>query len=640
MDNELDKILNALHGVIDEALLDGINDEVESAPSIKVHNNSVLDPEQARRARMTQVVAKFASTLTLRPIHVSIANPSDAPDAPAWSDSDNIWFHPNHLGYLNNPDTVLQVKGLSLHEVSHILLTPRTGSNLAKDVQREGLWRAFNALEDQRIEMMMTKRFGNVADWLTATVAKFIMDEPEQWSVSFPLLHGRKFLPAEVRKQVRDMYEQPEHVNELADLIDKYIGLNLSDPKNYSTALGIIRRYHELVMELPMVNLNPDNVWSPNVGGWDRVKDPAGHDHRKNGEWKPSRSKPLSKAEQQKLSERVADAVQQDNTNNSTTSDNSPQSDSHGEGDNGDTTGKGASATGERTLSDLAGDLLDNVKQRKARDIANTLRQYGGDIELSSGSADKLGKANITHEPVAPHVAQASKSFATELERLRADYDPGWLRRTESGRLNIQRYVTGTDIDECFDEWDMGREDAVDIEAVILLDVSGSMQDVSKGAFESMWAIKRALDRTNASTTVIAFDHSAMTLYDKSERAGVQMKTSWCTGGTNPLTALQNTRNILAESERAIKLCITITDGVWGSAEESDKLLREFRRANVLTALAFIKNDGWTSQGEATNIDSHGCEIAVRIDDTRDLFTLGRSIVNLGISRNLIAGAA
>ena len=109
--------------------------------------------------------------------------------------------------------------------------------------------------------MMMTKRFGNVADWLSAAVAKFIMEEPDQWTVCYPLLHGRKYLDKGLRDQVRSMYEQQQNVAEIANLIDRYIVLNLADAKNYTVALEIIKRYNELVMELP--EKNPSSYWNP-----------------------------------------------------------------------------------------------------------------------------------------------------------------------------------------------------------------------------------------------------------------------------------------------------------------------------------------------------------------------------------------
>ena len=622
-------------------LMDAIGIAVEEQEAVPVvaervitaTNNGALNPEVARRLRMTQVITKFASTLTLRPIKVAIATPADNnyQEAPAWSDSDNIWFQAKSLHDLSAPSTVLGLKGLSLHEIAHILLTPRTGSNLAKEVQRQDMWRAFNALEDQRIEMMMTKRFGNVADWLSATVAKFIMDEPQQWKLAFPLLHGRKFLPKELRAQVAKLYENPQDVVRIGQLIDQYIVLNLADPSTYGTALAIIAEYNSLVGNLAS-QPNPKG-WGPPIEGWGRIKDPSGHDERKSGEWKSSSSKPMKKADQQKLAAKVQDEV--DNDSAPEPGDNM-SSNQDGEQCSGDSDA-GQYGSG---LNEIAENIIKDVLDRKAKDIANTIKQYNGEADLTSIKADTPERLDTSPRNVPAPTVQASKSFANELERLRSDYDPGWNRRVESGKLNIQRYVTGTDIDECFDEWDMGREDAVDIEAVILLDISGSMQANAEGAFQSMWAIKRALDKANASTTVVAFDHESHLLYSSNERATAQMKYSWCRGGTDPYSSLKYTKNVLAQSNRAIKICIVITDGTWGNSDRSDDLLREFRRAGVITALAYIE-DGWSrGNNQEVELDSHGCEVAVNIAEMSDLFTLGRQMVKLGIARNLVNAGA
>lgn len=626
-------IISAVNVAVEE------QEAVPVAPerSITSTNGRSLDPEVARKLRMTQVITKFASTLTLRPIKVAVSTPADKnyQQAPAWSDSDNIWFQESSLGDLTDPRTVLSLKGLSLHEIAHILLTPRTGSNLAKEVQRQDMWRAFNALEDQRIEMMMTKRFGNVADWLSATVAKFIMEQPDQWSLAYPLLHGRKYLPQELRAQVAKLYESPKDVVRLGQLIDQYIVLNLADPNTYGTALAIIAEYDSLVKSGLPPKPSPHG-WGPDVEGWDQIKDPAGHDHRKSGEWKSSTSKPMKKAEQEKLANKVQADV--DNDNAPEPGDGDAGQPDFGEGDDIQSTGAG---TNGPDLKQMADNIVQDVLDRKAKDIANTIKQYGADIDLTSIKANAPQALDSQPHNVPTPAVQAAKSFANELERLRSDYDPGWNRRTESGKLNIQRYVTGTDIEECFDEWDLGREDAVDIEAVILLDISGSMQANAQGAFQSMWAIKRALDKANASTTVIAFDHESHLLYSSNERATSQMKYTWCRGGTDPYESLKYTKNILAASNRAIKICIVITDGTWGSdAERSDDLLREFRRAGVLTALAYIEDSYYRDMGSNVVIDSHGCEVAVNIVEMSDLFTLGRSMVKLGIARNLVNAGA
>ena len=622
-----------------ESIADDVSNEepivlepiVEPAVKVTVQNDSLMSHETARLIRMGQVISKFASTLALRNITVDTQATHDD-GVPAWSDSDGIWFNKNEMGDLTDPADVTALKGLSLHEIAHILLTPRTGSNLAKEVQRLNIWRAFNALEDQRIEMFMTKRFGNVADWLTACVAKHIAGKPEQHSVAFILTHGRKYLPRELRDQIRKMYERPQDVVELASLIDRYIVLNLNDPKNYSTAIAIIIRYDELVNGLtPPVN---QQKWGVPSVPWDRVSDPSGHEHRKGGEWKSSKSKPMSKAEQEKLAQRVAGDV----GNDGDPAEGLGQGGVPGLGDSDDSSNPGAGAgSGSNVLTDVAQAILDDVIKRKAKEIANTIRQYNGDIDLTSKKVAPPRRMTWPRNEIpSPSAVSAAKSFGNELMRLKADFDPGWNRRTDVGRLNVQQYMSGAELDECFDEWDNGRADAVDVECVILMDASGSMGELIKPTFESMWAIKRAMDKINASTTVVKFESEVELVYSANERATHVIRSGHAGGGTEVIGALAYAKSVLAESNRAIKICIAITDGYWYDNQKADEVLQQLRRAGVLTALAYI-DTGYYKSDELT-IDSHGCEVAVNITDPRDLFTLGRSLVKAGIQRNLLNG--
>jgi len=604
--------------------------EVPKVP-IKLTNTGEMDPQTARIFRMLQVVGKFASTLALRPIGVDVVQQDTgwgaAPNAPAWSDSDNIWFDYDAIGDLTNAENITSLKGLSLHEIAHILLTPRAGSNLAKSVQKAKLWRAFNALEDQRIEMMMTKRFGGVADWLSATIAKHLVADASQHSLVFPLLHGRKYLPQDLRDAVYQAYEKPDTCAEIASIIDQYIVLNLADPKKYTIAFDLVQRYAN---QLNMLDPEPPTNWgSDPVRGIDRIKDPNGHQHRKGGEWKSSKSKPMDKTQQDKLANRVSQDVA-----------NQPGLPKHGPGDkpgidNADQTnqgGTGAASSGD-SVGSAAKRALDDVLKRKAKEIATISKQYNADGELSGTNAAKPNELPWKEkQPVSPEAMQASKSFANELARLKSDYDPGWNRNVESGRLSVERYAKGTDFDECFDEWDMGREDAVDIEAVILLDISASMGDALRGAYESMWAIKRAMDKAGASTTVIGFSHEAYMIYKSDERAGSTMTFSTWSGGTAPLQSLRFAQSVLADSKRAIKLCIPITDGSWAQSKDCDDVIRQLRQGGVLTALAYIET---SDHYRSTTLDTHGCEVAVNVTNTADLFTLGRAMVRAGVARNL-----
>jgi hypothetical protein len=64
---------------------------------------------------------------------------------------------------------------------------------------------------------------------------------------------------------------------------------------------------------------------------------------------------------------------------------------------------------------------------------------------------------------------QASLSFGRELERLKASFDPAWDKYESQGRLSAHRYLRGDELDTVFDQWNEGREDATEIECVIIV---------------------------------------------------------------------------------------------------------------------------------------------------------------------------
>jgi hypothetical protein len=90
---------------------------------------------------------------------------------------------------------------------------------------------------------------------------------------------------------------------------------------------------------------------------------------------------------------------------------------------------------------------------------------------------------------------------------------------------------------------------------------------------------------------------------------------------------------VLANTTRAIKLLITITDGEWDTdtLEKCDNLIQELRDGGVLTSLAWLSSYNI----DLTQKNTHNAEIVSHVRNTSDLFNLGRSIVEVGILRQL-----
>jgi hypothetical protein len=653
-----DDLLEELFGVQDDdaPLIPRATKQV-MVPSFSVINEQQQNKDSERLARMANVISKFASTLTLRKVHVDIDTDNTFPTE-AWSDAETITFNASRLKNLDTIEGIAGIKGLGLHEISHVLLTPRMGSNIRKWVNANNYQRAFNALEDQRIETFMTHKFSNVNEWLTITISQFLLNNPKAYHLLFPVLAGRKYLPADLLRALRHSYQDQVNVPELSDLIDQYTVLNLSDSSHIPIAMKIIERYHELVN----VGIPPESAYQP--GGFNKIPDPHGHDCRKDNELKSSeKSKPMNKAGQDKIIERVlnkrSQQPQPSGDEEGEQYDPVESSDGQGEGegnpkpdekpnqDGGENEGRGAgqgNGLHDYDIQEHAQRALDNSMAKMRHDLINTVKQFNGEAELSSKTVKIPPRPmRVYDQTVDAKVVAGARSFARELELIKADHDPGWIRKVDLGKLNVQRYATGAEFDEAFDQWDLGREDAVDIEAVVLLDNSPSMSWTINEAYDSMWAIKRALDKINASTTVLTFSDTHEVLYSSAERASNKKRYAGTGGGTEPYDALRYAKYVLAESSKAIKIIIAITDGQWYDGDKSNTVLRELRRSGVITALAYVDDRQYNAERWGNpdaplpklTIDAHGCEVVEKVNNASELFGLAKKLVKAGVSRNL-----
>jgi hypothetical protein len=628
---------------------------------VEVVNNMLpTDTTEQRNARMTSVVSKFASALTARLIHVSMStsakNPNHMRHIEAWSDAENIWFNEDEMGDLTDPDSIIAVKGISLHEVGHILFTPRSSSNLVKWVKNNEYNIAFNILEDQRLEVFLDAKYSNVKHWFTASITQMLLKDTNSIPYAYPLIHGRTFLPDDLRKVIKDAFVDQSIVAEIGSIIDDYTILNLSNSAHIPLAMQLIERLHKLLK----INTNePVRPPSPTGGT-------CGHPGAKSSD----KSKTTNKAGQDRIIDKIVKKRNAQPTN--------PDGDQEAEGDpepTGSNGGCGPKVPGKSpgqpgnqpgqpgqpgqpqddTSSSAGTGHIDNavnnikkhnnqIKELLRDDVNDLIAQFNGDPQLSSKYVAKPEKGyHMQLAAVPADVVAQVKSFANQLSLIKADFDPGWNRKVEVGRLNVQRYATGVDADECFDQWDNGRDDVTDIEAVILLDVSGSMSWTRDSAFDSTWAIKRSLDKIDASTTVVTFDNDAKLLYSADERAKPMKKITSDSGGTEPEDALKYAKYVLANSTRAIKILITITDGEW-YGKEGDKIIADLRRNGVITSLGFIDEYRQYGEefmqrrreaGEKRTINGHNSEIVVPLEDGSSLLTLAKAIVRLAIKRNL-----
>lgn len=614
--------------------------------------------EKARRLeRLTQAFARVNSVLTLRHTKVKVAS-EPAMSAPAWSDSDTVTFNASHIGDLSDVRDLAWLKGLDLHEVAHILYTPRFGSNLPDWVRENDMWQAFNALEDMRIETLLVGRFPAIVPWMTATIVRFFVDNPESFKTSYAVLRGRRYLPVELRAESRKAWEKTDVLDELVDIIDAYRLLLF--PRDSEVAKDLITRFHNLMPKAPKIDISTsdttDVVTVGDGGGCGGIAVVSVHSHndRPTNGVESSTSRPLKQKEQQQDLQNAIDVIELDeiiyiderddsdelDDNSGLDDESSDDSDSDSDGDSksdsdsdsndgdGNPDNSGTDAGIDSGTIKMLEDMLDDVLNDESisQELITLAQQISGDPVLTTVEGKQIENADYQHTAVDPHLLALASQFAKELQRIKSSVEPDWIRFRGRGRMDVWRVERGDDFKTVFDEYSEDLSDAVDIECVIALDVSGSMNGVEKDAYGSMYAIKRALDKIKANCTVLLFESESKVLYHAKDKATTHMRNAGVGGGTEPLDALKVANNILAESDRAVKIMFVISDGAWYNAEPSEELLRKMRTSGVLTAFAYIGDQLTTS---------HECEIAMRVGATSELLGIGRQLVKTAIARKL-----
>lgn len=638
----------------------------------------IVRGETARRRleAMSRLFTKSDSVLAGKHITVKVYDKPNNVPAPSWTDGKTITFNKALIGDVTDVEDIIRVTGLNYHELAHVLYTPRPDRPMVQVVQTEGMFNAFNLLEDQRIETFLTAQYPSTIPYLVSTFMRFCLMHEQSWGSNFSLMYGRRYLPRDVRAEFRRRFKRPDLIPAFEEVIDRY--RKLVFPADEAEGLTLIRDYHTLLQEMARTNNNPIDV----------------HGHCDDRRPNVSEGKPVPQSQQQEASDNsdaFDDAFDADDTDDD--DDATPQGDDNGggnsdqqqdgdvaqdspdfgdggadsdsddaddngsaSGDNstdGDTTsasdqqtdgsGKGSDGGGKTGQPDLPQptmpdadlrDMMDDIAkafeempevQEEVSNAQKTIVQGDGDV---SSGFDAQGR--FREFDTATDDAQAVRAFSRQLERLRADADPGWNTHQQSGRLNVKRVIAGAAPNELFDRWDEGYGEVADIECVVLIDTSGSMRQRIDRASRAMWTIKRALETIDASVTVFGYDSSTVKVYDRHEKAKPgKYKGLGTQGWTKPRDAIKEALHILTTSQRANRIFIIITDGQWDHEDinadnphSADDLIALMNGKNITTALAHISP--W---GDSYGMEPHNCKVATPVASAADLVGFAKQIV-------------
>lgn len=476
-------------------------------------------------------------------------------------------------------ESIISLNGVNYHELSHVLFSPRQGSNLGIYIRDNKLFRAIAILEEGRAEQLLSTMYPAVRPYLEASIYTYLLANPSyEWGGKFHLITGRTYLPIELRQTITDKAVAEygiDVVSEVHSIIHEY--RNLVFPRDFDTAKTLAHRLAKIV-------------------GYDEDSTSTCTLPTPTGEGSctlPSKGRPENTRVQEDL-QKQAEGQKVEQIKKPT----QPNGDSNKEGlgaggqkqDVSQTVNDPDKAMGDEEFA-LAKAMNERLEQiRNDRSVRRDVQDKRNAIIDSDGTRLSIPKGHYNPVAPSPEARVTAKRFSVELERLVRNNDPAWLSRTRSGRLNIARTMNPdiNAISEAFDQWDMGNE-ATDIEAVILTDNSGSMGGLMRSVCENTWIIKRAIESINGSVTAFSFDSDTEMLYEAKDKAKPnELRFVPSRGSTNPIRGIIEANRILSASKKSIKLLFIVTDGDWEKPEQCDSVIKSMNEQGILTSVVFL----------------------------------------------------
>lgn len=537
-------------------------------------------------------------------------------------------------------ETIVSMNGTNYHELAHILYSPRAGSALGQHVNKYQMRRAYNMLEEARIERLVVAKYPATRLSLEAMVLEYALKgDPETWADTFPVITARRYLDIELRQMIADRFIN-KYGAELAQQVNKIVTeySTLSFPKDFTRGIELISEYSNLV---GTDNTNPKDYPVPSAGD--------GHNHFDRPV--PNKGRPAGGKEQERLQQKAGSGGDSENLTGDNRSDG--ENDKDGTNPNYGVGGDGGEVIVAQKRYDQDDERIAKLLSDRMRDIHNDsrIKSEVRDIRKAiNGNEDVRGtlkNSKFILTPVRGGAASFAKRFGMTLERMVRDSDPKWERDMPYGKLNVGRTMTPdiNVIDRVFDRWDTGSSNT-DIEAVMLLDNSGSMGHFMTEVCENAWIIKRGIEAINGNVTVYNFNSVSELLYDKSDKAKPSnYRSIYSTGSTNPLTALVEAERILTTTDKPIKMLYIVTDGAWEYSTDCDVIINRLNKRGVLTCVVFMGDYTYVNQalvearrGSKEHLQfikalRHGATIFKAVASPKDVLQLAVDVVKSNIGK-------
>lgn len=357
-------------------------------------------------------------------------------------------------------EALAQIRALNYHELSHVLFTPKLRSTEIDALRREGLFKDFNILEDQRIESLFSTKFPASIPYFKRIVHDFLIkvnsilarqdvltqepdvhighqpmekiqemrDKDRADALAFLLIYGRKYLPRHIRDCAEQKFKAYYKVSDkdmarLKSIIDAFRVCIF--PRDLALGCQLVREFAELRKK---ITGNIDDFGGGSGDPW--------HHHEK---WKAGNTEKVHSTkeivremeEQDKRREEQEEEDASDSYSDSDTDDDADddadsgskgdtEAEGEGEGDDpeqGDGSGNGGSDdTDEDESSSSDSEESDSSSSSSNGGSTSTAGSNGasssGELgEFSSATTDALDKANKTTSAMRKDLSRQLKSI-------------------------------------------------------------------------------------------------------------------------------------------------------------------------------------------------------------------------------------
>lgn len=522
------------------------------------------------------------------PITASVSNDSSAMGLTNFK---SITIHINPDVYdLNDYKQVARLlkftKGVLYHEIGHCKFsTPLAdlaviaGVDIGGIPNKQKVAKAWNLLEDQRMECAMVRYSPIMMNYFTVIVLDHVVKVPE---MAWPFVAGRTYLPKPLLDKfktasndyAKNVLYDPTLTRDTSRVVSEY--KRAKNATDMFTAVmkmvDIVERWTKAGMSLPEGTDKHQGHFSP--GGGETVEQIK--ERIKSSSHEDDNVKDNNDASEGDGNEQTDNTEQDGSEGNEggetgfDKEDNQSFNDSQSSNQNNDeelsndtyTPGDGVSEHEEpgKTLSDLVKEAREEAfeatkqDEQDAKDFMTTVNEER-ERSLPHTTAVKLMEGKQLDD-----AADIANNMLSVLEPLATQVEPSWRFRQETGILDPVSYLTREpgDTDFWTDLDDEGRQ-GYDVAVSVLLDVSYSMGNACYDLGSVALGIRKACDELELPCTVSVFDDNHNMLWAADEEPTEMW--AYANGGTNPYGNLQDLDNQMHGKSR--HLVVILTDGVW-----------------------------------------------------------------------------